>query len=109
MSHTPGPWRIKTEGNFGNCVEADCGKRLFDGDTGHRTVATFQSCEPTGLWKNENENALSNARLIAAAPELLLALQAWVSGCGDEHFSTKDQCRKLIEQSGDLIAKVLGK
>lgn len=41
--------------------------------------------------------------------ELLAALQAWVAGCGDEHFSTKDECRKLIERSGILIAKALGK
>lgn len=31
-------------------------------------------------------------------------LRAWVAGCGDEHFSTKEQCRELLKQSGDYLA-----
>jgi hypothetical protein len=33
-------------------------------------------------------------------------LRAWVAGCGDEHFSTKEQCRDLLKQSGDYLASL---
>ena len=69
--HTPGPWRIRTTGNIGNCIEGQSGKKLFAGDDGFRSIATFQHCEQTGLYVNEQQNALANARLIARAPDLL--------------------------------------
>lgn len=33
-------------------------------------------------------------------------LRAWVAGCGDEHFSTKDECRELLQRSGDFLASL---
>ena len=71
---TPGPWRLKTTGNFGNAIEAFRGV-VGEYDDGWRVVAMYQHCEPTGLWAAEQENAAANARLIAAAPELLAALE----------------------------------
>lgn len=73
--HTPGPWRLQTKGNMGNVIEAYGGKHNFEGDDGFRAVAMFQCCEPTGLHHAEEENKLANARLIAAAPDLLAALE----------------------------------
>ena len=32
-------------------------------------------------------------------------LRAWAAGCGDEHFSTKEQCRTLINASGEFFKK----
>ena len=69
--HTAGPWRVKTTGNIGTMVEGFSGKPLFDGDDGYRCVALFSACEPTGLYAAEEENRMANARLIAAAPDLL--------------------------------------
>ena len=73
--HTPGPWRINNTGSIGNLIEGYSGKKLFDGDDGYRTIAIYQSCESTGLRNEELWNAKANARLIAAAPELLEALK----------------------------------
>ncbi len=33
-------------------------------------------------------------------------LRAWVAGCGDEHFSTKEQCRELLQRSGNFLAEL---
>lgn len=66
-THTPGPWLIKKrhdEPEYSNSilsVEAD-GKDFVD------SVATLYGCE--------DPEKLANARLIAAAPELLEALLA---------------------------------
>lgn len=67
---TPGPWRHGS-GNISNTIEAYSGRKVFDGDTGFRSVATYQACEATHQHKNEEANAAANARLIAAAPALL--------------------------------------
>lgn len=32
-------------------------------------------------------------------------LRAWVAGCGDERYSTKEQVRELIEKSGQFLNK----
>ena len=39
-----------------------------------------------------------------ARREAVALLRAWVAGCGDEHFSTKEQCRELLQRSGDFLA-----
>lgn len=73
-THTPGPWLIKKrhdEPEYSNSilsVEAD-GKDFVD------SVATLYGCE--------DPEKLANARLIAAAPELLQALQNLVSDIDD--------------------------
>lgn len=41
--------------------------------------------------------------------ELLTNLQGWVAGCGDEHFSTQEECLDLLNRSGELIARILSR
>lgn len=43
-------------------------------------------------------------RLKALCEESVALLRAWVAGCGDEHFSTKEQCRELLNHSGEFLA-----
>lgn len=38
--------------------------------------------------------------------EAVSLLRAWVAGCGDEHFSTKEQCRELLQRSGEFLASL---
>ena len=30
-------------------------------------------------------------------------LRAWVAGCGDEMFSSTEDCRRLLKRSGDFL------
>jgi hypothetical protein len=68
MSHTPGPWKAD-----------DKGKAVFIPLRAHH-------CEQLGIqvgfvsWEDDKES-LANARLIAAAPELLEALKFYGSSC----------------------------
>lgn len=103
--HTPGPWRLKAGRNIGNTIEGYSGRRGFEGDDGYRTVALYQSCEPTGLRAEEVVNATANARLIAAAPEMLEALQEIVAAADGDWW---EQLDATLEKSRAAIAKATG-
>lgn len=64
--HTPGPWSLDLcdEGGFAVCIEP----RI---DMGWHAVITSR-----GPWGHRAEESHANARLIAAAPDLLTALSA---------------------------------
>lgn len=64
--HTPGPWMFRTDAGTGECgINAD-GTGIF--------AETYSDIRRAGEFaRNE---ALQNARLIAAAPEMLEALKA---------------------------------
>lgn len=68
--HTPGPWVIEP----GHSVVFI---RTADGSN----IATTNCCH---YWQEFTEQALANARLIAAAPEMLEALEEAV-GCLSEY------------------------
>jgi len=63
-NHTPGPWTIEKSTRTDHHIIA-----------GRRWIATASNHDfhPT---QEENERTIANARLIAAAPDLLAALQA---------------------------------
>jgi len=95
MKHTPGPWR-ECGADKGGCV---CG--LIWSTTADRPVAGIEP-RPEGFEKMPEGEARANARLIAAAPDLLAALKELVymidmhrlavGGCVDE-------ARKAIERA----------
>ena len=63
--HTPGPWSALTPDQFGRPVQADW---VVAGGDAYICVAP--------QWDEEyRDESLANARLIAAAPEMLQALQ----------------------------------
>ena len=74
--HTPGPWVPSPYEGFGpmTTVRQGCPK------TGMRIASTFETTTPVHIERNE-----ANARLIAAAPELLEALI---------------DCREALRQAG---------
>lgn len=73
QSHTPGPWKHGTPGNGRFCIysAASHGRGIC-------VMSNTQKISPQELEKygdhGLNLEALANARLIAAAPELLQAL-----------------------------------
>lgn len=70
--HTPGPWLVGISGNNAiHCVDA---RRPEDDEL-------IEICEVWGTYKDTEETDVShaNARLIAAAPELLEALEECAS------------------------------
>lgn len=63
MTYTPGPWTMTEQGSPSAYVEGD--DKSIGIETPDQKVAAVEG------W----DNALANARLIAAAPELLAALE----------------------------------
>ena len=100
MSYTSGPWITKREGYSTVYVEARIGGGLL------QEVA---ACGPTANGKEEQE---ANARLIAAAPELLAALQEITEDYADrfdlESPSTNPGIKYVIKQARSAIAKATG-
>jgi len=97
MSHTPGPWSVSPGLNPG--LEGDGGKKsiVIFGD-----VAGDEEC---GVLGNTPEQQQANARLIAAAPELLAAVQA--AECFISEFSGP-KTDKLKGTIAAAIAKATG-
>lgn len=99
---TPGPWRLEEEDSSDHGIDAVSAVDPKDGQQ-------FEVCEVWGIDHDMSicEVSRSNARLIAAAPELLAALQAaWAAmdretACGS-HLDTE---RHMARQA---IAKALG-
>lgn len=84
--HTPGPWRIEDKRSRGRTlISGDGWMRLCD------VYTVMEGCrEPC-------PEGVANARLIAAAPDLLAALQKYV-----EHFGDPLRCAR------PAIAKAVG-
>jgi len=85
MKHTPGPWEVHNRldihaDHFGTCV-AHCYNR----------IKTKGACD---ALRSESE---ANAILIAAAPELLKALEQYVAHFGDPLKVAAAAIRKATE------------
>ena len=96
MSHTPGPWYVN-----GDCIEAD-------GPEGPRDV--------TVAVVHLNESIDADARLIAAAPDLLLVckcmagdLQALLDGDDFSGMSDAEMFGVMLRSLNAAIAKAEGR
>ena len=95
VEHTPGPWKVFW------------GKRKRHMFIGIGTEAGDGITDPHfGLWRGDSEEAAANARLIAAAPDLLKALKDILecptiqSACGWYH-EMKDARAAVAKAAGD--------
>ena len=69
MKHTPGPWVCQTQAN-GSSIR-------------HPVILSDDGAVATAQWCDNTQKTNANARLIAAAPELLEALQAFIKYADD--------------------------
>ena len=96
-THTPGPWAFKMTGWQTNPAAVYSPRR-----------PGAVACIPARTSVPLDEQS-ANARLIAAAPELLAALesaQAWIARAG---YTDRDKWQSVQEQARAAIAKAKGK
>ena len=97
--HTPGPWKVKWAGKlvnmYGWCVYPDSIKSYL------LPIAWAFPCDMEDDGKKTEE---ANARLIAAAPELLAALESLLSAAEEDGGDLDGP----IEQAKAAIAKAKG-
>ena len=101
--HTPGPWKLNTDGDTG-MNDSGC---ILD-SIGHVIVTDIYGTYRNGRTTGEAE---ANARLIAAAPDLLAALTEAVDFIWDEMRENPDKedmdgsiMDRLIELQTALIS-----
>lgn len=90
MSHTLGPWHVDTNGGMGNSNVAF----VVDGNPNHCSIANIR-------FSNYEHDAMANARLIAAAPEMYELLikigEKWNSE-GDAKSRYAHEVRYLLDK-----------
>ncbi len=103
--HTPAPWHIVENGFDGLCIEVTSEQRLgrnhpdFLGGAFFRIAERIEGYDPHG----DGAESHANARLIAAAPDLLAALNGLL-----EHPLRADWPEGLYVAARAAIAKALG-
>jgi hypothetical protein len=99
-AHTPGPWRASVGTGY---------VAILSGPTIDRQLAITMTCNAEGC---------ANARLMAAAPDLLAALEACIPWLGKAIFydlaslpveSPKEDLSKLLSMACAAVAKAGGK
>ncbi len=98
--HTPGPWFAHMNGEGAFCIK-----------TG-RDYDTSPTLASRNKWKSNADASNANARLIAAAPDLLEALEEslalnvnWSETAEDEHLRHLSEYTRVIEQARAVIEK----
>lgn len=100
--HTPGPWYVFAMGNyFGINSGSDSGQEPQD-----RSIVVYGDADDDGMGVRGDtyEEMKANARLIAAAPELLEALQSVIR----HGLTESDGYETTLKQIYSAIAKATG-
>lgn len=95
--HTPGPWRFYTEPQPNGCPIVGNGRGLMLAMLAHSVN-----------YPDQRDEANANARLIAAAPELLDALQWLVDLMPDPELDIDTVQREQVIKAKAVIAKATG-
>lgn len=77
-THTPGPWVIE-RGTVRHAGQRDSINRIVIGTPKNERGGRFVTATIEGPFAGNEEQAIANARLIAAAPALLAALKEMVA------------------------------
>jgi len=94
--HTPGPWAVGNARKHSRWIDAPEWDRLA------KVITRMDGAD------KECDDGLANARLIAAAPELLDALQALRGACVDEGWLLKSKYWLVLDKARAAIAKATG-
>lgn len=102
--HTPGPWHVG-QGNGEGSIFSDDGRMRLE--TGGTTL--YPICEINHGWSKDEDDA--NARLIAAAPDLLEALTLalpYVEMAEHDEAYKRGEVAKMVRTMREAIAKAIG-
>ena len=91
LKHTPAPWQLST-------IDGEDCLMVGGGDDGSMIVADIRT--DFTMWSNPHDVVAANARLIAAAPELLAALSEMVAVM----HATYDKLGEFV-QTGDHVMR----
>ena len=106
--HTSGPWVFLEEGRTEESPNAGHPLNICGPSDNSDLIAELYSCDDATVSTPRAE-AIANARLIAAAPEMLLALQAVAAKLGSRPYGTGSYLPKdLREQVFVAITKATG-
>lgn len=112
LKHTPGPWGTE------NAMSSDYENIRYLTGPNCEQIATIHQrkplCNVEKLPRMNQAEALANARLISAAPELLTHLRLFCDTLPDDPNDYPDMqlfriVRDLVEKSNAVIAKATGK
>jgi hypothetical protein len=92
--HTPGPWKLEI---------TDTGFRVIYSDS---TLRSHIAALHEAALCEEHGDTFANARLIAAAPQMLEALRAALEAMGDT-YDARDAAGTEGEQLRDQIAEAI--
>lgn len=100
-AHTFGPWHVGMSNGAGS-IFSDNGRTRWE--PGGTTL--YPIAQVNRGWNEAEDEA--NARLIAAAPDLLAALQALVGEADLGEIDHDDETRALIDQAREAIERATG-
>lgn len=98
--HTPGPWMVREAADFLQIAPPDNSEPICE-----------MGLYPAPDWpKDEAAELMANARLIASAPELLEALEAFAKHFGPLHDNEwlNDECRHCFKLARNALSRVRG-
>lgn len=98
MSHTPGPWVVDYDEMNGIYAVTDKPLRKQDGVQIFHSIKICAHDECSYMRTTEDER-MANATLIAAAPEMLAALQYTLSGISRIPYDVLDEITKAIAKA----------
>ena len=99
-AHTPGPWTVHDHAPWS----------VWTGDTQIASCRWYDEPMVLGAYcEGDSERAQANARLIAAAPELLAALDTVVGQVWDLDVYGEEEMRARMRRIGQLARAAIAK
>ena len=109
-AHTPGPWEVVADHPQNACLKIQPVNRQYGGDEVATIYGVQDDCRCVDDVWTEQPIRDANARLIAAAPELLAACEAWVTYLdSDDELGSRDDEEVMMAAFRAAIAKARGR